>query len=54
MMVDDLANILEIGTTSTRNLLKELHKDGYVKKAKYGKKIGYSANLTKIDEHYVQ
>lgn len=51
IMLDQLASILEISTTSTRELIKELDEEGYVKKTRYGKKIGYSANLVKIDEH---
>lgn len=47
---DELVNILETSVTSTREMIKELDKDGYVMKIRYGKKIGYSANLAKIDE----
>ena len=48
--VDDLSNILSLSNSSIRNLLKELDKENYIIKIKYGKKIGYSANLVKFDE----
>lgn len=50
IIFDNLVEILEISATSTRGLIKELDKEGYIKKEKYGKKIGYTANLDKIDE----
>lgn len=48
--VDDLSNILSLSNSSIRNLLKELDKENYIIKIKYGKKIGYSSNLVKFDE----
>lgn len=51
---DELVDNLKLSATSTRELIKELDEDGYLKKEKYGKKIGYTANLIKIDEFYTQ
>lgn len=48
--VNDLADILGMSSSSIRNILKELDAKEYILKAKNGKKIGYSANLTKLDE----
>ncbi len=49
MTVDELQQLLKLGNTSTRYLLKELDEEGYIIKAKIGKKIGYAANLASID-----
>ena len=48
--INDLVEILEISGTLIREMLKELYEEGYVLKTKYGQKIGYTANLIKIDE----
>lgn len=49
MTVDELQQFLKLGNTSIRYLLKELDEEGYIIKAKIGKKIGYAANLASID-----
>lgn len=50
VMFDELISILAISKTLVRGLIKELDEEGYVVKVKYGSKIAYSANLSKIDE----
>ena len=50
IMFDELVKVLGISKTLVRGLIKELDDEGYLLKTKYGKKIGYSANLSKIDE----
>lgn len=47
---DELVVVLEISSTLIREMIKELDEEGFIKKTKYGKKIGYSANLASIDE----
>lgn len=49
MTVDELQQFLKLGNTSIRYILKELDEEGYIIKAKIGKKIGYAANLASID-----
>lgn len=48
--LDELVVVLEISSTLIREMIKELDEEGFIKKTKYGKKIGYSANLASIDE----
>ncbi|WP_416326149.1 hypothetical protein [[Eubacterium] hominis] len=48
--LDGLVVVLEISSTLIREMIKELDEEGFIKKTKYGKKIGYSANLASIDE----
>lgn len=50
IVIDDLVKVLKISNTSIRTILKELDKEKYILKTKYGKKIGYSADLVRLDE----
>lgn len=50
IVFDELVEILDVSNTLARELIKELDEEGYLRKERYGKKIGYSANLARIDE----
>lgn len=50
IIFDDLVKVLNASGTLTREMIKELDEEGYILKSRYGRKIGYSANLVKLDE----